>query len=70
MDCFLGVASDGYEPFFISLTEESNVAGQGDLVAVFIGESPFEVHVVDIGIEHFAHACAGGVEEFEDGSVA
>jgi len=39
-------------------------------VAVFIGEGSFEVHVVDIGVEHFAHARAGGVEEFEDGSIA
>ena len=70
LDCFLGVASDGYEPFLVSLTEESNVAGQGDLVAVFIGEGSFEVHVVNIGVEHFAHARAGGVEEFEYGSVA
>ena len=70
MDCFLGVASDGYESFFISLTEESNVAGQSNLVAVFIGEGSFEVHVVNIGVEHFAHARAGGVEEFEDGSIA
>ena len=66
----MGVASDGYESFFVSFAEESNVAGQGDLVAIFIGEGSLEVHVVDIGVEHFAHARAGGVEEFEYGSVA
>ena len=69
LDCFLGVATNRYESLFISFAEESNVAGQSDLVAVFIGEGSFEVHVVDIGVEHFAHARAGGVEEFEDGSV-
>ena len=70
LDRFLGVASDGYKSFFISLAEESNVAGQGNLVAVFIGEGSLEVHVVNIGVEHFAHARTGGVEEFEYGSVA
>ena len=70
LDCFLGVATDGHEPFLVSFAEETNVAGQGDLVAVFIGEGSLEVHVVDIGVEHFAHARAGGVEEFEYGSVA
>ena len=69
LDCFLGVASDGYESFFISFAEESNIARQSNLVAVFIGEGSLEVHVVNIGVEHFAHARAGGVEEFEDGSV-
>ena len=70
LDCFLGVATNGYESLFVSLTEESNVAGQSDLVAVFVGEGSLEVHVVDIDIKHFAHTRAGGVEEFEDGSIA
>ena len=29
-----------YEPFFCFFTEELNVAGQSDLVAVFVGEVP------------------------------
>lgn len=45
LDCFLGVATNGYESLFVSLTEESNVAGQSDLVAVFVGEGSLEVHV-------------------------
>ena len=70
LDRFLGVTTDGHESFFVSFAEETNVAGQGDLVAVFVGEGSFKVHVVNIGVEHFAHARAGGVEKFEDGSVA
>ena len=70
LDCFLGITSDRYEPFFVSFAEESNIAGQDNLVAVFVCEGSLEVYVVNIGVEHFAHACAGGVEEFEYGSVA
>ena len=66
----VGVISEGHEAFLAPLAEEPHVPGEGDVVAILVGQGFFAVYVVDIGVEHFAHAGTGGVQEFKYGAVS